>query len=176
MADGTAAPSNKGMKLTKLSAAPLRGRSAASCPRRSTSNAGTASQLIPGVLRTMRSERWQGKTMTERSAADGNVSGLTHKRSGVGWAVLVVLVVFSAHAVLQWLAWAGHPGHTVNGVTLPWWPPVWAIVSAPACWLTDLDLASHWELITANGAFWALLAGVAMRLRQRQVSRLTRRA
>ena len=31
-----ARPPNKGMKLTKLSAAPLRGRSAASCPRRST--------------------------------------------------------------------------------------------------------------------------------------------
>jgi hypothetical protein len=38
---------NKEMKLTKLSAAPLRGRSAASCPNRSTSNAGTASQIIP---------------------------------------------------------------------------------------------------------------------------------
>jgi hypothetical protein len=42
-------PSNKGMKLTELSAAPLLGRSAASCPRRSTSDAGTASQLIRGV-------------------------------------------------------------------------------------------------------------------------------
>jgi len=47
-----ARPSNKGMKLTKLSAAPLLGRSAASCPRRSTSDAGTASQLIPGVRLT----------------------------------------------------------------------------------------------------------------------------
>ena len=45
-------PSEKGMKLTKLSAAPLRGRSVASCPRRSTSDGGTASQLIPGVRRT----------------------------------------------------------------------------------------------------------------------------
>ena len=50
-------PPNKGMKLTKLSAAPLRGRSAASCPRRSTSDAGSASQLIPGVGRTRRGER-----------------------------------------------------------------------------------------------------------------------
>ena len=40
------------MKLTKLSAAPLRGRGAASCPRRSTSNAGTASQLIRSVMPT----------------------------------------------------------------------------------------------------------------------------
>ena len=48
----TSEPPNKGMKLTKLSAAPFRGRSAASCPRRSTSDAGTASQLIPGVRRT----------------------------------------------------------------------------------------------------------------------------
>jgi hypothetical protein len=43
----------KGMKLTKLSAAPLRGRSAASCPRWSASDAGTASQLIPGVRPTI---------------------------------------------------------------------------------------------------------------------------
>jgi hypothetical protein len=49
----TSEPSNKGMKLTKLSAAPLLGRSAASCPRRQTSDTGTASQLIPGVLRTV---------------------------------------------------------------------------------------------------------------------------
>ena len=49
--------SNKGMKLTKLSAAPLLGRSAASCPRRSTSDAGTASQLIPGVRRTWEQDR-----------------------------------------------------------------------------------------------------------------------
>ena len=46
-----AAPPNKGMKLTKLSAAPFRGRSAGSCPRRPV-DAGTASQLISGVRRT----------------------------------------------------------------------------------------------------------------------------
>jgi hypothetical protein len=39
------------MKLTKLSAAPFRGRSAASCPRRRGA-AGTASQLIASVGRT----------------------------------------------------------------------------------------------------------------------------
>ena len=49
-------PPNKGMKLTKLSAAPPCAASgapggAASCPRRR-QDAGTASQLIPGVRRT----------------------------------------------------------------------------------------------------------------------------
>jgi hypothetical protein len=47
------APSNKAMKLTTLSAAPFRGRSAASCPRRP-EDAGTASQLIASVLRASR--------------------------------------------------------------------------------------------------------------------------
>jgi hypothetical protein len=47
-----AAPPNKAMKLTKLSPAPLRGRSAGSCPRRPISDAGTASQLIARVRRT----------------------------------------------------------------------------------------------------------------------------
>jgi len=56
----TAKPQNKGMKLTKLSAAPLRGRSAASCPRRPTSDAGTASQLIPGVRPTLRGDALSG--------------------------------------------------------------------------------------------------------------------
>ncbi len=50
------APSNKGMKLTKLSAAPgwfreHQTRGAASCMRRF-ETAGTASQLIPSVGRT----------------------------------------------------------------------------------------------------------------------------
>jgi hypothetical protein len=48
LAYGTAR-SNKAMKLTKLSPAPLRGRSAGSCPRRPISDAGTASQLIASV-------------------------------------------------------------------------------------------------------------------------------
>jgi hypothetical protein len=43
---------NKAMKLTKLSPAPFRGRSAGSCPRRPISDAGTASQLIAGVRPT----------------------------------------------------------------------------------------------------------------------------
>ena len=49
----------KGMKLTKLSAAPLHGRLAwlsLRCrlmPATFTTDAGTASQLIPGVLRTV---------------------------------------------------------------------------------------------------------------------------
>jgi hypothetical protein len=47
-----AALPNKAMKLTKLSPAPLRGRSAGSCPRRLISDAGTASQLIAGVRPT----------------------------------------------------------------------------------------------------------------------------
>jgi len=49
----TAMPPNKGMKLTNLSAAPgtHTDRSAASCPR-GTTDGGTGSQLIPGVLRT----------------------------------------------------------------------------------------------------------------------------
>jgi hypothetical protein len=44
---------NKAMKLTKLSPAPLLVRSAGSCPRRTISDAGTASQLIASVGRTV---------------------------------------------------------------------------------------------------------------------------
>jgi hypothetical protein len=51
---GLGAGAHVSQEQTKLSAAPLRGRSAASCPRRSTSDAGTASQLIPGVRPTWR--------------------------------------------------------------------------------------------------------------------------
>jgi len=40
-------PSNKGMKLTKLSPAPLPVGGVGSCPRPTISDAGTASQLIP---------------------------------------------------------------------------------------------------------------------------------
>ena len=56
-------PSNKGMKLTKLSAAqPSRRKrrsagGAAECPRRRGMDAGTASQLIPGVRRTVGERR-----------------------------------------------------------------------------------------------------------------------
>ena len=61
-------PSNKGMKLTKLSAAPgwlheHQTRGAASCPRRR-ETAGTASQLIPSVRPTqMDGERGKGATV-----------------------------------------------------------------------------------------------------------------
>jgi hypothetical protein len=54
----TTTPQNKGMKLTKLSAAPERGRRAwlpLRCrlmPAPTSLDAGTASQLIPGVRRT----------------------------------------------------------------------------------------------------------------------------
>ncbi len=54
---GVLVPQNKAMKLTRLSAAPGRhafdavAEGAASCPRRH-ETAGTASQLIAGVLRT----------------------------------------------------------------------------------------------------------------------------
>jgi len=54
----TEGPPNKGMKLTKLSAAPEHGRLAwlpLRCrlmPAPAGSDAGTASQLIPGVRRT----------------------------------------------------------------------------------------------------------------------------
>jgi len=47
-----AAPSNKGMKLTKLSAAWLPEWTCRLMPAPSRQHAGTASQLIPGVLRT----------------------------------------------------------------------------------------------------------------------------
>jgi hypothetical protein len=56
--EGVTAESNKGMKLTKLSAAPmcarpaLLGRRCRLMPAPARSDAGTASQLIPGVRRT----------------------------------------------------------------------------------------------------------------------------
>ena len=43
---------NKGMKLTKLSAAPFRGAKCRLMPAPAGLDAGTASQLIPGVRRT----------------------------------------------------------------------------------------------------------------------------
>jgi hypothetical protein len=46
---GRAAPPNKAMKLKELSVALLRDRSAASCLRRTISDAGTAPQLVAGV-------------------------------------------------------------------------------------------------------------------------------
>ena len=51
------APSNKGMKLTKLSAAPLQVRRCRLMPAPSGLDAGTASQLIPGVRWTFRGAR-----------------------------------------------------------------------------------------------------------------------
>ena len=48
----TGAPPNKRMKLTKLSAAPLLGRRCRLMPALAGMDAGTASQLIRGVLRT----------------------------------------------------------------------------------------------------------------------------
>ena len=45
-------PSNKRMKLTKLSPAPFRGRRCRLMPAMARSDAGTASQLIRGVRRT----------------------------------------------------------------------------------------------------------------------------
>jgi hypothetical protein len=47
-----AAPPNKAMKLTKLSAAPFRGRRRRLMPAPAGTDAGTASQLIAGVRRT----------------------------------------------------------------------------------------------------------------------------
>jgi len=49
-----AMPPNKGMKLTKLSAAPLLEPQCRLMPAPSRSDAGTASQLIPGVRPTCR--------------------------------------------------------------------------------------------------------------------------
>ena len=46
-------PPNEGMKLTKLSAAPFRGAKCRLMPAPSRLDAGTASQLIPGVRRTI---------------------------------------------------------------------------------------------------------------------------
>ena len=46
-------PPNKGMKLTKLSAAPFRGKKCRLMPAPSRLDAGTASQLIPGVRWTL---------------------------------------------------------------------------------------------------------------------------
>ncbi len=45
-------PQNKGMKLTKLRAAPERAYKVPPCARAARMGAGTASQLIPGVRRT----------------------------------------------------------------------------------------------------------------------------
>jgi hypothetical protein len=56
-------PPNKGMTLTKLSAAPLPDRRCRLMPAPVWMDAGTASQLIPGVGRTEEGEeghRWEG--------------------------------------------------------------------------------------------------------------------
>jgi hypothetical protein len=86
-------------------------------------------------------------------------------RSVVGRSeVLAFAGVFAAHGALQWLAWAGHPGHTVNGVILPWWPTVWTIVTEPAAWVTGMDVASHWALIMANAVLWATVGAMIARV------------
>ena len=48
---------NKGMKLTKLRTAPVRQAEVPSCARAGQLDAGTASQLIAGVRRTLAEER-----------------------------------------------------------------------------------------------------------------------
>jgi hypothetical protein len=48
-----ATPPNKGMKLTKLRAAPVLQAEVPPCARAARMDAGTASQLIPGVGRTL---------------------------------------------------------------------------------------------------------------------------
>ncbi len=61
------APSNKGMKLTKLSAAWLLEWTCRLMPAPSWLDAGTASQLIPGVRRTLERGGMRGR-MTRRAA------------------------------------------------------------------------------------------------------------
>ncbi len=53
----TAGPPNEGMKLTKLVAAPERAYKVPPRARVGQSDAGTASQLIPGVRRTWKGDR-----------------------------------------------------------------------------------------------------------------------
>ncbi len=50
--EGVTGPQNKGMKLTKLVAAPERAYKVPPRARAASMDAGTASQLIPGVRRT----------------------------------------------------------------------------------------------------------------------------
>jgi hypothetical protein len=57
---GSSVPPNKGMKQTKLSAAWLPGWTCRLMPAPARMDAGTASQLIPGVGRTLGEGRWQG--------------------------------------------------------------------------------------------------------------------
>ncbi len=69
-------PSNKRMKLTKLSAAPLRGRRRRLMPAAAGMDAGTASQLIPGVRRTIcgrAQEREAGKPCGRLARRRGRV-------------------------------------------------------------------------------------------------------
>jgi hypothetical protein len=63
-------PPNKGMKLTKLSAAWFRGWTCRLMPAPAGMDAGTASQLIPGVRRTWhRHGTWAGLAGLLRSNA-----------------------------------------------------------------------------------------------------------
>jgi len=112
--------------------------------------------------------------MIDTLAANGDASrgslGSKHAVRSVGGkrAAFAFVGVLTAHGVLQWFAWAGHPGHTVNGVVLPWWSVVWTIVAAPASWFTNLDLASHWGLILVNGVFWGCVGAGVTWLPQRR--------
>jgi hypothetical protein len=66
-------PPNKGMKLTKLRAAPVWQTEVPPCARSCQSGAGTASQLIPGVRQTR-----ARPTVTGDTVASGCDAGLRH--------------------------------------------------------------------------------------------------
>jgi hypothetical protein len=70
------APPNEGMKLTKLSAAPFRDKKCRLMPAPSRLDAGTASQLIPGVRPTVgRREDGQGRRLGARRSSPGHSRG-----------------------------------------------------------------------------------------------------
>ena len=75
------APSNKGMKLTKLSAAWLPEWTCRLMPAPFRSDAGTASQLIPGVLRT-RGRRCMAKAIGRVAGGAAVVLALAASASG----------------------------------------------------------------------------------------------
>ena len=57
-------PLNKGMKLTKLRAVPVRQAEVPPCAPAGTLDGGTASQLIPGVGRTWGEPAWRGTRLS----------------------------------------------------------------------------------------------------------------
>ena len=63
---------NKGMKLTKLRAAPVRQAEVPPCARAARMGAGTASQLIPGVRRTPQA---RGRARDGQKATRGTARG-----------------------------------------------------------------------------------------------------